>query len=381
MQKTAGGKKVDSGGCTVAMDRRPRSRACWPCRCGPVRRGIPGAAQPVLGQGHGAAGPGTVPLPLGQRCERGGVPGELHEHWRIPSGPRPAPVAGHVTRTCETPGSPLEGGHGQRRTGPAAADRPAGRTTSSRRSSPGRPHREYRDFAGGHRTFTSTRTTGTHWPPKRLAASPDHVLGWLRSHGLWPGPAVTPGGYARWGYGHGRGASLFSAPAARRGLPPRGRRSGSGAASPTGRPRRSATAGRTSPPGDDTLIAAPTGSGKTLAGFLVCIDRLYRAHEAGEPSRRDVTRVVYVSPLKALAVDIAENLERPLAEIAAVAAELGPRRARHRASRSAPATPPAPQRAAMLRQPPSFVVTTPESLYLLVTSAQRPRARCAPSRR
>src|SRR5437762_9833054 len=74
--------------------------------------------------------------------------------------------------------------------------------------------------------------------------------------------------------------------------------------------------------GADTLIAAPTGSGKTLAGFLVAIDRLYRAHEAGEPVV-DVARVVYVSPLKALAVDIAENLERPLAEIAEVAAELG----------------------------------------------------------
>src|SRR3954465_10307313 len=74
--------------------------------------------------------------------------------------------------------------------------------------------------------------------------------------------------------------------------------------------------------GLDTLIAAPTGSGKTLAGFLVCIDRLYRAHEQG----RDVTErtnVVYVSPLKALAVDIAENLERPLEEIAEIAAELG----------------------------------------------------------
>jgi ATP-dependent Lhr-like helicase len=120
--------------------------------------------------------------------------------------------------------------------------------------------------------------------------------------------------------------------------------------------------------GLDTLIAAPTGSGKTLAGFLVGIDRLYRAHDAGDPVE-GVTRVVYVSPLKALAVDIAENLERPLAEIAAIAAELG---------LSAPAVrvavrtgdTPSSQRAAMLRRPPSFVVTTPESLYLLVTSAR-----------
>src|SRR6476619_4400098 len=61
--------------------------------------------------------------------------------------------------------------------------------------------------------------------------------------------------------------------------------------------------------GSDTLVAAPTGSGKTLAGFLVSIDRLYRAHDAGEPIE-NVARVVYVSPLKALAVDIADNLER-----------------------------------------------------------------------
>src|SRR5712691_5262262 len=67
--------------------------------------------------------------------------------------------------------------------------------------------------------------------------------------------------------------------------------------------------------GEDTLIAAPTGSGKTLAGFLVCIDRLYRVHEAGEPIE-GIARVVYVSPLKALAVAIAENLQRPLWEIA-----------------------------------------------------------------
>src|SRR5438874_9977122 len=67
--------------------------------------------------------------------------------------------------------------------------------------------------------------------------------------------------------------------------------------------------------GLDTLIAAPTGSGKTLAGFLVAIDGLYKAHAGGQDVSC-VTRVVYVSPLKALAVDIAQNLERPLVEIA-----------------------------------------------------------------
>src|ERR1700712_2303457 len=118
--------------------------------------------------------------------------------------------------------------------------------------------------------------------------------------------------------------------------------------------------------GLDTLIAAPTGSGKTLAGFLVGIDRLYKAHDAGEPVT-DVTRVVYVSPLKALAVDIAENLERPLREIAEIAIELGLTAPDIRVAVRTGDTPTA-QRTAMLRHPPSFVVTTPESLFLLVTS-------------
>ncbi|MGH9034664.1 MAG: DEAD/DEAH box helicase, partial [Acidimicrobiia bacterium] len=120
--------------------------------------------------------------------------------------------------------------------------------------------------------------------------------------------------------------------------------------------------------GQDTLIAAPTGSGKTLAGFLVCIDRLYRAHAAGV----DVVgtaQVAYVSPLKALAVDIAENLDRPLREIAAVAEELGLSAPRLRVGvRTGDTT--GGERASMLRRPPNFVITTPESLYLLVTAAR-----------
>ena len=71
--------------------------------------------------------------------------------------------------------------------------------------------------------------------------------------------------------------------------------------------------------GRHTLIAAPTGSGKTLAAFLVCLDRLYRAGAEAGPG----PQVVYVSPLKALATDIQQNLEAPLREIAAVAGELG----------------------------------------------------------
>jgi ATP-dependent Lhr-like helicase len=123
--------------------------------------------------------------------------------------------------------------------------------------------------------------------------------------------------------------------------------------------------------GRDTLIAAPTGTGKTLAAFLVCIDRLYRRFEAAG-DLPDATELVYVSPLKALGVDVAQNLERPLREIADIAFELG---------RPAPAVrvlvrsgdTPASERAAMLRRPPHLLITTPESLYLLLT-AERSRA-------
>ncbi|MGA8361805.1 MAG: DEAD/DEAH box helicase [Candidatus Dormiibacterota bacterium] len=123
--------------------------------------------------------------------------------------------------------------------------------------------------------------------------------------------------------------------------------------------------------GRNTLIAAPTGSGKTLAGFLVCIDALYRAADRGVVVEGK-TQVVYVSPLKALAVDVQQNLETPLREIAEVAAELGmtlpPLRAEVRTGDTTQS-----MRAAMIKRPPNFLVTTPESLYLLVT-AQRSRA-------
>jgi ATP-dependent Lhr-like helicase len=118
--------------------------------------------------------------------------------------------------------------------------------------------------------------------------------------------------------------------------------------------------------GEDTLIAAPTGSGKTLAGFLVCIDRLYQqVQQGGElPATTDV---VYVSPLKALAVDIGENLETPLREIAKVAAELGMQVPNIRVAVRSGDTP-ASARAAMVKRPPHFLITTPESLYLMVTA-------------
>jgi len=117
--------------------------------------------------------------------------------------------------------------------------------------------------------------------------------------------------------------------------------------------------------GRDTLIAAPTGSGKTLSAFLVCFDSLLREAEAGELS--DEIRVVYVSPLRALSNDIERNLNRPLSEIRWLAEEQGLEPPNIRAAvRTGDTT--ASQRAAMLRKPPHILVTTPESLYLLLTS-------------
>jgi ATP-dependent Lhr-like helicase len=122
--------------------------------------------------------------------------------------------------------------------------------------------------------------------------------------------------------------------------------------------------------GHDVLVSAPTGSGKTLAAFLLCLDRLIRAALSG--SLQDDIEVVYVSPLKALSNDIQKNLERPLAEIAALAGEKGilmpPIRAMVRTGDT-----PMWERQRMLKQPPHILVTTPESLFILLT-AERSRA-------
>jgi ATP-dependent Lhr-like helicase len=117
--------------------------------------------------------------------------------------------------------------------------------------------------------------------------------------------------------------------------------------------------------GRHTLIAAPTGSGKTLAAFLTALDDLVQDGLAAPLP--DEVRVVYVSPLKALSADIHKNLAQPRAGIRRLAEELGLHPPRITAAVRTGDTP-SSERAAMLRTPPHILVTTPESLYLLLTA-------------
>ena len=117
--------------------------------------------------------------------------------------------------------------------------------------------------------------------------------------------------------------------------------------------------------GRDTLIAAPTGSGKTLAAFLACVDQLVRDGLDGR--LEDRTDVLYVSPLKALGNDIQKNLEIPLGEILALAGGRGLLMPEIRTAVRTGDTL-QPERRAMLKRPPHILVTTPESLYILLTA-------------
>jgi ATP-dependent Lhr-like helicase len=118
--------------------------------------------------------------------------------------------------------------------------------------------------------------------------------------------------------------------------------------------------------GEDTLIAAPTGSGKTLAAFLACLDDLIRRSLTQGLAER--TYILYVSPLKALSNDVHRNLETPLAALgqafAAAGLALPPIRTAVRTGDT-----PAAERSKMARKPPHILITTPESLYLLLTSS------------
>ena len=122
--------------------------------------------------------------------------------------------------------------------------------------------------------------------------------------------------------------------------------------------------------GRSTLIAAPTGSGKTLAAFLWSIDRLIKRALNGQLG--DHTSVVYVSPLKALGNDIAKNLKGPLAEIYELAGREGILLPSLRVAVRSGDTP-AHERQRMTRQPPHILITTPESLYILLTAARSRR--------
>ena len=123
--------------------------------------------------------------------------------------------------------------------------------------------------------------------------------------------------------------------------------------------------------GRHTLIHAPTGSGKTLAAFLWCLDRLAR-DPSPAPTRTEPghVRVLYISPLKALTYDIERNLRAPLTGIGLSAQRLGDEPP-HITVASRTGDTPAEDRRQIARRPPDVLITTPESLYLMLTSAAR----------
>ncbi|MBC5806037.1 MAG: DEAD/DEAH box helicase [Candidatus Eremiobacter antarcticus] len=121
--------------------------------------------------------------------------------------------------------------------------------------------------------------------------------------------------------------------------------------------------------GHDVLISAPTGSGKTLAAFLSAVDRLVREARGGAEGLPNEIQILYVSPLKALVNDVQKNLEQPLAEITELAAAQGVALAPIRTALRTGDTP-MRERAQMLAKTPHILVTTPESLFILLTAAR-----------
>ncbi|MGW2866121.1 ATP-dependent helicase [Streptomyces sp. NPDC001205] len=120
--------------------------------------------------------------------------------------------------------------------------------------------------------------------------------------------------------------------------------------------------------GSDVLVVAPTGSGKTLAAFLAALDRLAATPPPAEAKKR--CRVLYVSPLKALAVDVERNLRSPLTGIRQESVRLGLPEPEVRVGIRSGDTP-AAERRALTTRPPDILITTPESLFLMLTSAAR----------
>ncbi len=120
--------------------------------------------------------------------------------------------------------------------------------------------------------------------------------------------------------------------------------------------------------GSDVLVVAPTGSGKTLAAFLASLDRLAAVPPPAEAKKR--CRVLYVSPMKALAVDVERNLRSPLTGIRQESVRLGLPEPEVRVGIRSGDTPPA-ERRSMATKPPDILITTPESLFLMLTSSAR----------
>lgn len=120
--------------------------------------------------------------------------------------------------------------------------------------------------------------------------------------------------------------------------------------------------------GSDVLVVAPTGSGKTLAAFLASLDRLAAVPPPAEAKKR--CRVLYVSPMKALAVDVERNLRSPLTGIRQESVRLGLPEPEVRVGIRSGDTPPA-ERRSMATKPPDILITTPESLFLMLTSSTR----------
>ncbi|MFJ4682504.1 ATP-dependent helicase [Streptomyces sp. NPDC088789] len=120
--------------------------------------------------------------------------------------------------------------------------------------------------------------------------------------------------------------------------------------------------------GSDVLVVAPTGSGKTLAAFLAALDQLASTPPPADPKKR--CRVLYVSPLKALAVDVERNLRSPLTGIRQESVRLGLPEPEVKVGIRSGDTPPA-ERRALATRPPDILITTPESLFLMLTSATR----------
>lgn len=120
--------------------------------------------------------------------------------------------------------------------------------------------------------------------------------------------------------------------------------------------------------GSDVLVVAPTGSGKTLAAFLAALDQLASTPPPADPKKR--CRVLYVSPLKALAVDVERNLRSPLTGIRQESVRLGLPEPEVRVGIRSGDTPPA-ERRSLATRPPDILITTPESLFLMLTSAAR----------